>query len=918
MARALLEAFRGVHAALSQIGARRTVVPLIEDIDAREGQIIAGVADGQVIKLPEAVQDGAIGQVTILLSDVKTPATVVHPDGSTESLTEPGIFEFALGSEGEQVWATPPGAIGGIRAISAGTTSASSGTIRLSNANGLSFGLAGNTLTGSYTVPTLTSLVYSNSNGITFGTAGSTLTASHDGVRSFRLSGFGNNSTFTGMTETAIGASLIHLASHPFATRVSTENVYFRLSGSSIGAYAFLQFQNQIVARAEFSDSNNVTFGSATSDVVGIGRAVVITASATVASTQGSIRLSAGTTSVLSSGFTLSNSNNVSFGIDAAGIVTGTATVASTQGSIRISAGTTSALSSGFTLSNSNNVSFGIDAAGVVTATATVAATRDIGLVSHIGGNVVSSVSRLVFSNASNVTWSLSTAANAATIIASVAAGGGGADGGIFASAAGSSQSAGNIVWSNANNVSFGMNGSTITATATVASSLTNIRLSAGTEGNLGSAWSFADSNGVSFGLNVSTITASARPDIGVVSHVGGNVVSSVTRLAFSNASNVTFSLSTAANAATLLASVATAAGGIAAGDGTATVSTGTLIFTNETSATNFATASISARNVVFDITGQSIGATALMRFQDGTNSTQTGGFLGTKLQFASANGVSFGLATTNDAQGRNVVMTASTALFFRQPGGLTENITQLNLGGNIRISTFASIGQIIGADNDSMSFYRNIENVSGEVNTASFATASLLVSPFQGGRPFPAPMIASTFEALVVGAAATATNSSFGFTLRGGVYTLANSTQLSMVNSFSFSFSLQSTASANRNSSHVGARWLQLSTSNWSSSPVFSQGVQYWLASNWQTAGLQVVSAALGQEAMGFAGNPYRGTFGVTATTDAFSRILPMAGWVNTTNPPTTIGSAGFVNPGAGVASGFIPAFQFRNAVFQ
>ena len=172
--------------------------------------------------------------------------------------------------------------------------------------------------------------------------------------------------------------------------------------------------------------------------------------------------------------------------------------------------------------------------------------------------------------------------------------------------------------------------------------------------------------------------------------------------------------------------------------------------------------------------------------------------------------------------------------------------------------------------------------------------------------------------DILIVGANQTATNSSFGFTLRGAVYTLNNSTRLSIVNSFSFSFSQQSTATADRNSSHVGVRWLVLSTSNWSSLPVFSQGVQYWMASNWQTAGLQVISAAMGQEAQGFAGNPYRGTFGATATTDVLSRILPMAGWVATTTPPNNLASAAFVNPGAGVASGFIPTFQFRDNVFQ
>lgn len=66
------------------------------------------------------------------------------------------------------------------------------------------------------------------------------------------------------------------------------------------------------------------------------------------------------------------------------------------------------------------------------------------------------------------------------------------------------------VVFSNSNNVSFGLNGSTITASASVATSLSNINLSAGTASNNLSAAVFSNSNNVSFGLNGSTITASA------------------------------------------------------------------------------------------------------------------------------------------------------------------------------------------------------------------------------------------------------------------------------------------------------------------------------------------------------------------------------------------------------------------------
>ena len=74
--------------------------------------------------------------------------------------------------------------------------------------------------------------------------------------------------------------------------------------------------------------------------------------------------------------------------------------------------------------------------------------------------------------------------------------------------AAGSSVSVGTIVFSYSNNVSFGMNGSTVTASAVVGPGLINI--SAGTTSNLMSAVTFSNSNNVAFGLSGSVVTARA------------------------------------------------------------------------------------------------------------------------------------------------------------------------------------------------------------------------------------------------------------------------------------------------------------------------------------------------------------------------------------------------------------------------
>jgi hypothetical protein len=145
----------------------------------------------------------------------------------------------------------------------------------------------------------------------------------------------------------------------------NSNNVSFGLSGSTITASAAAGSgiagiaagtQTATSGTVVYSNSNNVTFGMSNSSVV--------TASVTVASTQGSINVSAGTTSNLLSAFTLSNSNNVTFGLNAS-TITASVTVASTQGSINVSAGTTSNLLSAFTLSNSNGLSFGLNASTI-------------------------------------------------------------------------------------------------------------------------------------------------------------------------------------------------------------------------------------------------------------------------------------------------------------------------------------------------------------------------------------------------------------------------------------------------------------------------------------------------------------------------------------------------------------------------
>lgn len=222
------------------------------------------------------------------------------------------------------------------------------------------------------------------------------------------------------------------------------------------------------------------------------------------------INISAGTTSNNLSNLVFSNSNGLAFGLDGS-TITGSYTVPSVAGllsNIRVSAGTTSNLLSALTFANANNVSFGIDASTITASASFAQSNQTLGL--FLSSNTTDAASSGT-QDARSLTFRgmgiASLGYSAGEIIVSVPAGGGGLTA-INLSAGTTSNDLSAFVLSNSNNVSFGLDGSTITASATVATSLTNVRVSAGTTSNLLSALTFANSNGISFGLDGSTLTA--------------------------------------------------------------------------------------------------------------------------------------------------------------------------------------------------------------------------------------------------------------------------------------------------------------------------------------------------------------------------------------------------------------------------
>ena len=360
--------------------------------------------------------------------------------------------------------------------IGAGTQTALSGTVVLSNSNGISFGMSGSSrITASYTVPSTAGLIsavnvsagttstnataftFANANGVSFGLNGQTITASVAGAG-------GGGVAIAGGTQTATSGTVV------------------------------------------FSNSNGISFG--------LSGSTRMTASYTVPSTAGlisAVNVSAGTTSNNLSALTYANANGVSFGLNASTVTASVAAGATATGNFgALGAGTQTATSGTVVFSDSNGISFGMSGSSRITASYTVPSTA--GLISAVNvsaGTTSNNLSALTYANANGVSFGL----NASTVTASVAAGAT-ATGNFGALGAGTqTATSGTVVFSDSNGISFGMSGSSrITASYTVPSTaglISAVNFSAGTTSTNATAVTFGNANGFSFGLNAGTITGS-------------------------------------------------------------------------------------------------------------------------------------------------------------------------------------------------------------------------------------------------------------------------------------------------------------------------------------------------------------------------------------------------------------------------
>jgi hypothetical protein len=484
--------------------------------------------------------------------------------------------------------------------VSAGTTSSNVQSLVMSNSNNVSFGLAGSTVTASASYPAQTAFVFSQSNGITFGTNASTVTASY------------NSTSAAGLGTTTAGANIslsmtlntagLNLSASVAAGGGGTAgSVYMQgnTTNSSSGTYPF--------SSLNMSGAGGLTLGQSGSSIVmsapvvsslsatgnfsisNNGSTISMGANAAAVSIGGnSTSAGAGYSNVSTGTVVLYGGNNITLSQNGASI-----TISSPNAGVQGIVAGTQTMTGASTLSfiNSNGVSFGLGSGAStsqITASVNPAAANSYNIVSMgtstfgggTGGASTSwSNTTIGFYAGSNIT--LSQTSNSIIIYGTSGGGGGG---NITVSASNATMSAGSLVFSNSNGVSFGLNGSTITASVaagggntadsyyfqgnttnsssgTIAQSSLNISGSGAiTLGYSASSIllqvpqtsSLVGANGISVSTNGSTISVSNQ---GLAVSGGAGTSKSLTGITFANSNGITFGLSTGANVGTMTAS---------------------------------------------------------------------------------------------------------------------------------------------------------------------------------------------------------------------------------------------------------------------------------------------------------------------------------------------------------------------------
>lgn len=193
-------------------------------------------------------------------------------------------------------------------------------------------------------------------------------------------------------------------------------------------------------------------------------------------------------------------------------------------------------------------------------------------------------------------------------------------------------------------------------------------------------------------------------------------------------------------------------------------------------------------------------------------------------------------------------------------------------------------------------------------VANVAVTTNSVWLFPLPYNQIFPGNMTVNTLNMGLSISGTVASGTSIGYTMRLGLYTLANSTQLSLLNSASAVFS--STTGASMASFFSGNRMFPILSSQWSSQPVLTEG-HYWLGIVLSTAGNTAYSQSY--RAVSAGGGTFQGIIGNSNTTLGYE-FYPFHGAFASANIPTSIGASAVA--GGNNYGSLIPVVQLLNGI--
>ena len=464
--------------------------------------------------------------------------------------TSAGLLKYSAGPTGPAGPPGPPGGLTNIQ-ISAGTLSDLRSDFSFNNGNGVSFGLdtngiitaSVNTTGGGITnirvsagtaSTYLSAISFNNSNNVSFGLNGSVITASvftdYQSTGAYLTTAMLSNAVTLSNINISAGTTSNNLSALSFD---NSNGVSFGINGSIITASVETNYQTPgayLTTAALSQDSskyagtnNAMTGGSITVNTSGISinlpvylttaqpvRAYLTTAMASNAATISNINLSAGTTSNNLSAITFTNANGVSFGLNGSVISASVATNYQSQGAYLTTAMLSNAGSDFIQATAAFN---GTNASGTIGSNGFSISVANPG-VYYSAGTLVSQRTNIVFGDANGVSFGLNpTGQITATVQLSHSLG-------AYAVGNTTQSTSGTM---NVNTVSFRgegvasvgiSNGSVVISVPSGGGGLTNINVSGGTTSQNLSNLVFSNANGLSFGLDGSTITASCDGNV--------------------------------------------------------------------------------------------------------------------------------------------------------------------------------------------------------------------------------------------------------------------------------------------------------------------------------------------------------------------------------------------------------------------